>query len=138
MISTAPKPHANALTCCIEAYSPPQVNVRKRTANLPLSRCKSCFQFISCYSFVVHCIQEQDLSETPAPVQSGQSAPVSTVQVLPSQSGSEQSTSAPRTARVPSAAAPLTLSDEDLQRIVEELHQRMNTGSQLTSTPKRG
>ncbi|KIM53382.1 hypothetical protein SCLCIDRAFT_31931 [Scleroderma citrinum Foug A] len=85
---------------------------------------------------VCHYLDEQDLSEMTAPAQSGQSAPASTAQVLPSQSGSEQSTSASTSAQVPSAAAPLTISDDDLKRIVEELHQHVNAGSQ--STPKRG
>ncbi|KIM61087.1 hypothetical protein SCLCIDRAFT_26068 [Scleroderma citrinum Foug A] len=55
--------------------------------------------------------QEQGLSETPA---APQSAPASTAQVLPSQSGSGQSTSASTTARVPPTVAPPALGDDDL------------------------
>ncbi|KIM61353.1 hypothetical protein SCLCIDRAFT_25985, partial [Scleroderma citrinum Foug A] len=80
--------------------------------------------------------QEQGLSETPA---APQSAPASTAQVLPSQSGSGQSTSASTTARVPPTVAPPALGNDDLRRIVEELYQHINAGSQptSTSTPKR-
>ena len=61
------------------------------------------------------------MSETPAQPPSGQSAPVSTAQMLP-------------------AVVPPTLSNEDLRRIVDELNLRMNAASRptLTSTLKRG
>ena len=138
MISIAPKPAAVDLTSCIEASSPPQVNIGKWTASLPLSRCKNIFQlFLVTHSFTAQeDAQEQGLSETPA---APQSAPASTAQVLQSQSGSGQSTSASTTARVPPTVAPPALGDDDLRRIVEELYQRMNAGSRptSTSTPKR-
>ena len=73
------------------------------------------------------------MSETPAQPPSGQSAPVSTAQVLPLESGSGQSTSASTTAQMPPAVPP-TLSNEALRRIVDELNLRMNAGSRPTST----
>ena len=76
----------------------------------------------------------------PAASGSGQLTSASTTaSVPPAASGLGQLTSASTTVPVPPAVAPLTLGDDDLQRIVEELHQHMGAGSGMTSTstPKR-